>query len=92
MSQSRLGRLASVALTAGESALGGVAESMRRFAAGKRGGAEVAGAFLSAENARRLAERLARLRGGAMKLGQTMSLQGADLLPAEFVDVRSCCR
>lgn len=41
-------------------------------------------ALLSAANARRLAERLARLRGAAMRLGQLMSLPGDDVLPPEF--------
>jgi predicted unusual protein kinase regulating ubiquinone biosynthesis (AarF/ABC1/UbiB family) len=81
----RLGRLASVALAAGELALGGMAEGVRRLAAGKPlTGSDAAGAFLSADNARRLAAHLAKLRGGAMKLGQMMSLQGTDLLPQEF--------
>jgi len=40
--------------------------------------------MLSGANARRLAERLAHLRGAAMKLGQLLSLHGADTLPPEF--------
>jgi predicted unusual protein kinase regulating ubiquinone biosynthesis (AarF/ABC1/UbiB family) len=83
-------------LAAGELALGGVAEGIRRFAAGEReGGAErglAATALLSADNARRLAARLARLRGGAMKLGQMLSLQGEDLLPPEFAQALSILR
>ncbi len=82
--QSRLGRLASIALAAGELALGGVSEGIRRLTAGESTHSESTSALLSAANARRLASRLARLRGGAMKLGQMMSLQGADLLPPEF--------
>jgi predicted unusual protein kinase regulating ubiquinone biosynthesis (AarF/ABC1/UbiB family) len=73
-----------------------VAEGIRRFAAGEReGGAErglAATALLSADNARRLAARLARLRGGAMKLGQMLSLQGEDLLPPEFAQALSILR
>jgi predicted unusual protein kinase regulating ubiquinone biosynthesis (AarF/ABC1/UbiB family) len=92
--QTRIGRLASVALAAGELALGGVAEGVRRLAAGKgaAGAGDAGSAFLSAGNARRLAARLARLRGGAMKLGQMMSLQGSDLLPAEFAQALSLLR
>ena len=85
----RLGRLASMALAVGELAVGGVAEGVRRIAAGEGGGAS---AFLSADNARRLAARLARLRGGAMKLGQMMSLQGTDLLPPEFAQALAILR
>jgi aarF domain-containing kinase len=91
--QTRLGRLASVALAAGELALGGAAEGVRRLIGGKTAAGDVSSsAFLSADNARRLAARLARLRGGAMKLGQMMSLQGADLLPPEFAQALALLR
>jgi predicted unusual protein kinase regulating ubiquinone biosynthesis (AarF/ABC1/UbiB family) len=72
-----------VARAVGEFALGGATEGVRRLVAGRSAVGE-ASAFLSVDSARRLAARLARLRGGAMKLGQMMSLQGADLLPPEF--------
>ena len=90
--QTRIGRLLGVALAAGDLALGGVVEGVRRLTAGKSSVAEPASAFLSAANARRLAARLARLRGGAMKLGQMMSLQGADLLPPEFAQALEILR
>jgi predicted unusual protein kinase regulating ubiquinone biosynthesis (AarF/ABC1/UbiB family) len=92
--QTRLGRLASVALAVGELALGGVAEGVRRLAGPGTASREnaVASAFLSANNARRLAQRLARLRGGAMKLGQMLSLQGTDLLPPEFAQALAVLR
>lgn len=92
--QSRIGRLASVALAAGELALGGLAEGVRRLVAEGTGRdrRENVSAFLSADNARRLAARLARLRGGAMKLGQMISLQGADLLPPEFAQALAILR
>jgi len=91
--QSRFGRFASVAMAAGELALGGLAEGVRRLAAGGgAGGASSATVFLSADNARRLAARLARLRGGAMKLGQMISLQGSDLLPPEFAQALAILR
>lgn len=94
--QTRVGRLASVALAAGELALGGLAEGLRRLVADKpaAGGERhtLADVLLSADNARRLAARLARLRGGAMKLGQMLSLQGADLLPPEFTEALAILR
>ena len=91
--QSRFGRFASVAMAAGELALGGLAEGVRRLAAGGgAGGASSATVFLSADNARRLAARLAKLRGGAMKLGQMISLQGSDLLPPEFAQALAILR
>lgn len=40
---------------------------------------------LTPEDARRLAERLSRMRGAVMKLGQLLSLDGNDVLPPEFV-------
>lgn len=91
----RLGRLAGVALAAGELALGGLAEGVRRLVADKAAadaGAPARSVFLSADNARRLADRLAGLRGGAMKLGQMLSLQGADLLPPEFAQALAILR
>ncbi|HEY5633869.1 MAG TPA: AarF/ABC1/UbiB kinase family protein [Burkholderiaceae bacterium] len=90
--QTRLGRLANVALAAGELALGGVAEGIRRFASANAKSDVATSALLSAGNARRLAARLARLRGGAMKLGQMLSLQGEDLLPPEFAQALSILR
>ena len=80
--QTRLGRLARIGLAAGELAAGAAAEGLRRFARGES--ADLASALLSAPNARRLAARLARLRGAAMKIGQLVSLQGEDVLPPEF--------
>jgi predicted unusual protein kinase regulating ubiquinone biosynthesis (AarF/ABC1/UbiB family) len=40
--------------------------------------------MITEAHAQRLARRLARLRGAAMKFGQMLSLQGEDLLPAEL--------
>ena len=80
-----------MAVAAGGFALGGAAEGVRRLIGGKAVDGS-ASAFLSADNARRLAARLARLRGGAMKLGQMMSLQGADLLPPEFAQALALLR
>ena len=77
----RLGRLLGLGLAAGELVLGGVAEGVRRLAEGERLGA--AQTLLTGSNVRRLAQRLARLRGAAMKLGQLLSLEGEEFLPRE---------
>lgn len=77
----RLGRLLGLGLAAGELVLGGMAEGVRRLAEGERLGA--AQTLLTGANARRLAQRLARLRGAAMKLGQLLSLEGEEFLPRE---------
>ncbi|MCD6672821.1 MAG: AarF/ABC1/UbiB kinase family protein [Burkholderiaceae bacterium] len=90
--QTRIGRLANVALAVGELALAGLGEGARRVLADGNVASLGAGAWVSADNARRLAARLARLRGGAMKLGQMMSMQGPDLLPPEFAQALAILR
>ncbi len=90
--QTRIGRLANVALAAGELALAGLGEGVRHLLTDGNVGALGTGAWVSADNARRLAARLARLRGGAMKLGQMMSMQGPDLLPPEFAQALAILR
>ena len=80
--QTRLGRFARIGLAAGELAAGAAAEGLRRLLRGEA--VDVGSALLSGSNARRLAARLAHLRGAAMKIGQLVSLQGEDILPAEF--------
>src|SRR5438552_3775740 len=88
--QTRLGRIAQIGLAAGGLAVGAAAEGLRRFARGEAGG--LGSALFSAPNARRLAARLARLRGAAMKLGQLVSLQGEDILPPEFAQALAVLR
>ena len=88
--RTRLGRIARIGLAAGELAVGTAAEGLRRFTRGDPG--SLGSALLSAPNARRLAARLARLRGAAMKIGQLVSLQGEDLLPPEFAQALAALR
>jgi len=78
--QSRLGRLARLGLAAGELAVGGAVQGLRRLGQG----ADVSMPRFSVATARRLAERLANLRGAAMKLGQLISLESEGLLPPEL--------
>ena len=70
--------------------MGAAAEGLRRFARGEA--SDFGSALFSAPNARRLAARLARLRGAAMKLGQLVSLQGEDILPPEFAQALAVLR
>jgi len=84
---SRVGRLVGFGLAATELVLGGLVGGLRGAGAG---GAR--GAFLNARNAQRFAERLAHLRGAAMKLGQLLSLEGEDLLPPEFAEALAVLR
>jgi aarF domain-containing kinase len=88
--QTRLGRIARIGLAAGEFAAGAAAEGLRRFARGEAG--DLNSALFSGPNARRLAARLARLRGAAMKIGQLVSLQGEDVLPPEFAQALAVLR
>jgi predicted unusual protein kinase regulating ubiquinone biosynthesis (AarF/ABC1/UbiB family) len=87
--RSRIGRLARIGLAAGELAVGGAIEGLRRFGSGDNGRGS---ALFTAASARRLVERLANLRGAAMKLGQLLSMQGEDVLPPEFAQALSVLR
>lgn len=77
----RVERVARIGLLAGEIALGGLAEGLRRVSGFSQGATN---AFLTVANAERLARRLSTMRGAAMKLGQMLSLEGEDLLPPEI--------
>ena len=90
MPQSRLGRLVRLGLAAGELAVGGAVEGMRRIASSAP--VDAKSLLLTAGNAQRLASRLARMRGAAMKLGQLLSLEGDDLFPPEFARALSSLR
>lgn len=80
----RIERLARIGWMAGEFAAGGLAEGARRVLGAERGLSP--NWFLGEANARRLARRLSRMRGAAMKLGQLLSLEGDDFLSPEFAE------
>ena len=88
--QTRLGRLARIGFAAAEMAVGGAVEGLRGLARSDSG--LTGSSLFSARNAQRLAVRLARLRGAAMKLGQIVSLQGEDVLPPEFAQALAVLR
>lgn len=88
--QSRLGRLARIGFAAGELAVGGALEGLRRL--GRPADASRGSALFTEGSARRLAERLSTLRGAAMKLGQLVSMHGDDVLPPAFAQVLSVLR
>jgi predicted unusual protein kinase regulating ubiquinone biosynthesis (AarF/ABC1/UbiB family) len=77
----RLERLARLGLMAGEFAAGGLAEGARRLVGAS---ASTSNPFMTGAGALRLAKRLSRMRGAAMKLGQLLSMQGEELVPPEF--------
>ncbi|MEY4238669.1 MAG: hypothetical protein RL339_1270 [Pseudomonadota bacterium] len=62
-----------------------LAEGARRLAAGER--PQLSEMLLTPGNAMRVTEQLSRLRGAAMKLGQMISLDAGDLLPAELTAI-----
>lgn len=85
----RIERLARLGWAAGELAAGELAGRARRWLTG----GDAAGAAMGGgARARRLARRLAQLRGAAMKLGQLLSLESVDLLPAELSHALSVLR
>ncbi len=86
----RLSRLASFGQLAGGIAGGMIAEGARRLASGER--PRMADLLLTPGNALRLTEQLSRLRGAAMKLGQMISLDAGDLLPAELTAIMARLR
>ena len=81
----RLARLGVFGRLAGGIAGGVVAEGARRLAAGER--PRMGALLLTPANAARVADQLAHLRGAAMKLGQMISMDAGDLLPAELTAI-----
>lgn len=81
----RLARAGQFGRLAGGIAGGMVAEGARRLAAGERPSSR--DLLLTPANLTRLADRLAHLRGAAMKLGQMISLDSGDFLPPELSDI-----
>lgn len=87
----RTGRLLRLGLTAGGLAVGGLSEGLKRLGRGE-GMVRAGAAIFSGENARRLAQQLAHMRGAAMKLGQLLSLESEHLLPPEFAEALAVLR
>lgn len=81
----RIARLAAFGQIAGGVASGVLGEGVRRLARGER--PQLPDLLLTPANARKVTEQLSRLRGAAMKLGQMLSLDAGDLLPAELTAI-----
>lgn len=64
---------------------GMLSEGARRLAAGQR--PKISDLLLTPANVVKLADRLSHLRGAAMKLGQMMSMDAGDFLPAELTTI-----
>lgn len=81
----RLSRLSQFGRLAGSVAGGMISEGARRLADGER--PQLRDMLLTPANVGRIADRLSHLRGAAMKLGQMISMDAGDLLPAELTEI-----
>lgn len=81
----RLSRFSQFGRLAGSVAGGMIAEGGRRLAAGQR--PQLRALLLTPANVGKIADRLSHLRGAAMKLGQMISMDAGDLLPAELTEI-----
>jgi predicted unusual protein kinase regulating ubiquinone biosynthesis (AarF/ABC1/UbiB family) len=85
-----MGRMLRFGMLSGELALSAALGAARQMTSGKR--PDLAAAVLTPGNADLLARRLASLRGPAMKVGQMLSLQADEIVPAEFRNALSMLR
>nr|CRX79189.1 hypothetical protein ls5931a1_00019 [Leucosporidium scottii] len=87
---SRLGRMfhygGALCLAAGLG-MGAASEALRRVSFGPGATEATSSLFMSEANVRRLVDKLSRMRGAALKLGQFMSIQDTKLLPAQIEQI-----
>lgn len=81
----RFARMARLGSLATGVAGGMIAEGARQLAQGNR--PTVSDLLLTPANAKRVAAELSRLRGAAMKVGQLLSMDAGDMLPAELTEI-----
>ena len=81
----RLSRFGQFGRLAGSVAGGMIAEGARRLVDGER--PQLRDMLLTPANFGKIADRLSHLRGAAMKLGQMISMDAGDLLPAELSEI-----
>ncbi|MEJ6389315.1 ABC1 kinase family protein [Gymnodinialimonas ulvae] len=67
--------------------LAGQAALAKARAIVKGGEADMAGALMTPRNLTRITDRLAEMRGAAMKLGQLLSMETGDVLPPELAGI-----
>ena len=82
LKHSRLGRVSQLGRLAGGIAAGMLGEGARQLASGNR--PALSDMLLTPSNARRVGDRLAEMRGAAMKVGQLLSMDSGHLLPPEL--------
>ncbi len=87
----RLSRLWHLGRATGDLAAGVGVRGLMELAR-NRGGGQDARIRLSPEHTRRFTERLARMRGAVMKMGQLMSMDGSDILTPEAAEILSALR
>lgn len=83
--KSRLSRLGRMAKMASGVAAGMLGEGIKQLADGNR--PKVGDMLLTPANAQRVAKQLASMRGAAMKVGQLLSMETNDILPAELASI-----
>lgn len=81
----RISRLASFGSMAGGVAGTMLVDGAKQWAQGKR--PSVSDLLLTPANARRITDKLANMRGAAMKLGQLISMDTGDFFPPELADI-----
>ena len=88
--RSRLERLAHLGGLAGRVAGGMLAEGIRQVAKGNM--PRASDLILTPANTQRVADKLSELRGAAMKVGQLLSMDAGDILPAELTAILASLR
>ncbi|MCG5527055.1 MULTISPECIES: AarF/ABC1/UbiB kinase family protein [Halorhodospira] len=86
---SRWGRLYHLGRATGDLALGIGWSGLRDLTGGEEGQGRIE---LSPERARRITDRLGRMRGAVMKMGQLMSMDGTDVLAPEIAEIMGALR
>jgi predicted unusual protein kinase regulating ubiquinone biosynthesis (AarF/ABC1/UbiB family) len=87
---SRLSRLVHVGRIGSGIAGAAIGQGLRQLGAGQL--PKASDLLMTPANAHRLAERLSEMRGAAMKIGQLLSMEAGDLLPAPLPDILSRLR
>jgi predicted unusual protein kinase regulating ubiquinone biosynthesis (AarF/ABC1/UbiB family) len=90
VSASRLSRLGKLGQLAGGIAGGMLSEGVRQWRSGRA--PQLADLALTPANAHRLSQRLAEMRGAAMKIGQLLSMDSGQLLPPELGEIMAQLR
>ena len=86
----RIARFGTFGRLVGGVASGMAAEGARRLSSGEK--ISTRDLILTPGNVRRMTERLSHLRGAAMKMGQMISLDAGDFLPAELSEILASLR